>query len=158
MWAILWSEVWLIATPWTVPYQAPPCVGFSKQEYWSGLAFPSPGDLPNLGIESRSPALQADAFSVWATRETPYIPWRCAQKKWPLHWRAAFFFFCLKKKHGRGMINLVKILFSIMNLKLVSSLKTNKISLHDRQTTSLVSKGTVSVLREEYIVFLLLYA
>lgn len=56
------------------------------------------------------------------------------------------------------MINLVKILFSIMNLKLVSSLKTNKISLHDRQTTSLVSKGTVSVLREEYIVFLLLYA
>ena len=63
MWAILWSEVWLTATPWIVAYQAPPSVEFSKQEYWSGLAFPSPGDLPNLGIESRSPALQADALA-----------------------------------------------------------------------------------------------
>ena len=40
---------------------------FSKQEYWSGLLFPSPRDLPNPGIEPRSPALQADNFTVWAT-------------------------------------------------------------------------------------------
>ena len=48
---------------WTVGYQAPPSVGFSRQEYWSGLPFPSPGDLPNPGIEAGSPALKADALS-----------------------------------------------------------------------------------------------
>ena len=47
---------------WTVAYQAPPFMGFSKQEYWSGLPVPSPGDLPDPGIEPRSPALQADAL------------------------------------------------------------------------------------------------
>ena len=51
------------ATPWTVACQAPLSMGFSRQEYWSGLPFPSPGDLPNPGIEPRSPALQADALS-----------------------------------------------------------------------------------------------
>ena len=45
------SRVQLFATPWTVAYQAPPSMGFSKQEYWSGLPFPSPGDLPDPGIE-----------------------------------------------------------------------------------------------------------
>ena len=49
--------------------QAPPSVGFSRQEYWIGLPFPSPGNLPNPGIEPGSPALQADAFTIWATRE-----------------------------------------------------------------------------------------
>ena len=45
--------------PWTVAYQAHPFMGFSREEYWSGLPFPSPGNLPNPGIELRSPALQA---------------------------------------------------------------------------------------------------
>ena len=49
-------------TPWTVAYQAPLYMGFSRQWYWSGLPFPSPGDLPDPGIETRSPALQADAL------------------------------------------------------------------------------------------------
>ena len=48
----LLSRVWLFVTPWTVPYQASPSMGFSRQEYWSGLPFPSPGDLPNPEIES----------------------------------------------------------------------------------------------------------
>ena len=48
-------------TPWTVAYQAPPSMGFSRQEYWSGLPFPSPGDLPNPGIKPGSPALQTDS-------------------------------------------------------------------------------------------------
>ena len=52
----------LFATPWTVAYQAPPFMGFSRQEYWSGLPFPSPEDLPDPGIEPGSPALQADAL------------------------------------------------------------------------------------------------
>ena len=50
-----------LETPWTVAYQAPPSMEFSRQENWSGLPFPSPGDLPNPGIEPVSPALQADA-------------------------------------------------------------------------------------------------
>ena len=49
-------------TPWTEAYQVPPSMGFSRQEYWSGLPFPSPGDLPDPGIETRSPTLQADAL------------------------------------------------------------------------------------------------
>ena len=48
----------LFATPWTVARQAPLSMGFSRQEYWSGLPFPPPGDLPNPGIEPTSPALQ----------------------------------------------------------------------------------------------------
>ena len=51
------SHVWLFETPWTVVYQAPRSMGFSRQEYWSGLPFPSPGDLPDPGIEPKSPAL-----------------------------------------------------------------------------------------------------
>ena len=51
------SRVRLFGAPWTVAYQAPLSMGFSRQEYWSGLPFPSPGDLPNPGIELGSPAL-----------------------------------------------------------------------------------------------------
>ena len=56
------SHVRLFATPWAVAYQAPPSVGFSRQEYWSGLPFPSPGDLPNPGIQPRDPALLTDTL------------------------------------------------------------------------------------------------
>ena len=51
------SRVRLFATPWTVAYHAPPSMGFSRQEYWSRLPFPSPEDFSNPGIEARSPAL-----------------------------------------------------------------------------------------------------
>ena len=61
-WVKSLSHVWLFATPWTVAYQAPPSIRFSRQECWSGLPFPSQGDLPIPGIEPRSPALQADAL------------------------------------------------------------------------------------------------
>ena len=53
------AECLTLATPWTVACQPPPSMGFSRQEYWSGLPLPSPGDLPDPGIEPRSPALQA---------------------------------------------------------------------------------------------------
>jgi len=52
------------ATPWTVALQAPWCVGFPRQEYWSGLPFPSPGDLPHPGIEPGSLALQVDSLPL----------------------------------------------------------------------------------------------
>ena len=55
------SHVRLSATPWTIAYQAPPSLGLSRQEHWSGLPFPSP-DLPILGIKPGSPALRADAL------------------------------------------------------------------------------------------------
>ena len=50
------------ATPWTVALQAPLSMRFSRQEYWSGLPFPPPGDLPNPEIKPGSPALQADSL------------------------------------------------------------------------------------------------
>ena len=56
------SHVRLFATPWTVAYQAPPSLEFSRHEYWSGLPFPSPEDLPDPEIKPGSPALQADAI------------------------------------------------------------------------------------------------
>ena len=56
------SHVRLFANPGTVAYQASLCMGFSRQENWSGLPFPSPGDLPDPGIEPRFPTLQADAL------------------------------------------------------------------------------------------------
>ena len=64
------SHVRLFAAPWTVAHQASTSMGFSRQEYWSGLPFPSPGDLPDPGIEPRSPTLQADAL----TSEPPGKP------------------------------------------------------------------------------------
>ena len=66
----LLSRVRLFVTPWTVAYQAPPSMGISRQEYWSGLPFPSPGDLPNSGTEPGSPTFQADAL----TSEPPGKP------------------------------------------------------------------------------------
>ena len=59
-----------LCDPWTVAHQAPPSMGFSRQEYWSGLPFPSPGDLPNPGIEPRSPTLQAEIKSL---RKPPIV-------------------------------------------------------------------------------------
>ena len=58
----LLSRVQLFVTPWTVAYQTPQSMKFSRQEYWSGLPFPFPGDLPDPGINPRSPKLQADAL------------------------------------------------------------------------------------------------
>ena len=59
---LLLSHLWLFATPWIIARQAPQSMELSRQEYWSGLSFLSPGDLPNLGTEPSSPALQADSL------------------------------------------------------------------------------------------------
>ena len=77
----LLSCIWLFANPWTVAHQAPLSMEFSWEEYWNGLPFPSPGNLPNPGTEPGSPALQADSLSS----ETPGSPnwielnWMCPQ-------------------------------------------------------------------------------
>ena len=69
----------LFATPWTVAHQAPPSIEFSRQEYWSGVPLPSPGDLPDPGIKPGSPTLLVDiritfCFGLWMQSET---------RKWP---------------------------------------------------------------------------
>ena len=62
MYVCMLSFVRLFATPWTIAHQAPLSMGFSRQEYWSGLSFPPPRDLPNPGIEPVSFALQVDSL------------------------------------------------------------------------------------------------
>ena len=73
------SVTWVISNsfviPWTVAREAPLCMGFSRQEHWSGLPFPSPGDLPDLEIEPGSPALQANSLPTEPPgRPFPSIP------------------------------------------------------------------------------------
>ena len=87
------SRVRLFATPWTAAYHAPLSMGFSRQEYWSGLPFPFSGDLPDPGIKPGFPTLQADAlpselpgkpysetvcFLAIQLLEAAYIPWAVA--------------------------------------------------------------------------------
>ena len=70
------SSVWLFVAPWTVTCQAPLSMGFSRQEYWSGLPFPPPGDLPNPGVELESlgsPALAGWFCTTSATWETRWV-------------------------------------------------------------------------------------
>ena len=66
------SCVQLFATLWTVTYQAPLSMGFSRQEYWSGWQCPPPGDFPDPGIEPGSPAMQADSVPL-STRKALVI-------------------------------------------------------------------------------------
>ena len=63
---VVWSlsRIQLFVTPWTIVRKSPLSMEFSRQEYWSGLPFPPPGDLLHLGIESMSPALQVDSLSL----------------------------------------------------------------------------------------------
>ena len=68
------SRVQLLATPWTIACQAPLSMGFSKQEHWRGLPFPSPGDHPNPGMEAGSPGTAGRSFTIWAPREAPFPP------------------------------------------------------------------------------------
>ena len=67
------SLVWLVETLWTVAHQAPPSMGFSRQEYWSGLPWPPPGDLPDPGMEPMSASISYIAgrfFTHWASWES----------------------------------------------------------------------------------------
>ena len=76
MWVLShFSHVQLCETPWTVAFQAPLCVGFSRQEYWSGLLCSPPGDIPDPGTEPMSlmsPALAGEFFTISSTWEAQY--------------------------------------------------------------------------------------
>ena len=71
MWAQLLSHVRLFATPWAEAHQPSLSAGFPRQEYWRGLPFPPPGDLPDLRIEPVSPTLVDGCFSGWYCKDTP---------------------------------------------------------------------------------------
>ena len=90
------SHVWLFVTLWTIACHPPLSMGFSRQEYWNGLPFPPPGNLPNPGIESTSPTL-VDGFF---TTEPPGKP-RIAQK------RGRYRFIGIKFLHHTGICCLV---------------------------------------------------
>ena len=73
------SRVQLFVTPWTVASQAPPSMGFPRQEYWDGIPFSSPGDLPDPGIEPISPALVADSLFTTEPPQKPMCTWVVAK-------------------------------------------------------------------------------
>ena len=95
------SRVQLLATPWTVAYQAPPPMGFSRQEYWSGVPFPSPGDLSNPGIKPTSPSFQADTLTAeppGKLKKDTHI-----QKDFPKHGAAALPFPAVNEQHHQPL-------------------------------------------------------
>ena len=92
--AYLFSRVWLFVTPWMIAHQTPLSMGFSRQEYWSGLPFPPPGYLPDPGIEEMSPAsltLQMDSSLLShqglpdVCGGSPNIYWQLLACEWGLH-------------------------------------------------------------------------
>ena len=83
------SHVWLFATPWSVAHQAPLSIEFSRQEYWSGLPYPSQKDLPNLGVEPRSPSLQVDSLPSKPLGKPKNIPYSRGSS-WPRNWTRVF--------------------------------------------------------------------
>ena len=109
------SRVQLFVTLWTVARQAPLSVGFSRQESWSGLPCPPPGDLPDPGIEPGSPALGVWSFSPWTTREVPPLTIFKARSHWVVvAWVCPQVDFCLtilegvvfRESPGHGVIAL----------------------------------------------------
>ena len=120
-----------LETPWTVACRAPLSMGFSRQEYWSGLPFPSPGDLPNPGIEPRFPALQADSLptELWGkpflssrnSQFAVYKKWQARQKERKQHWppnstinflldKTGFSYLNYNKKFHSNLTYLIRIL------------------------------------------------
>ena len=102
------SRVLRFATLWTVAYQAPPSMGFSRQECWSGLPFPSPGDLPDPGMEPGSPALRADALSSEPPGK-PTFQWGICQKS--SHWDKGYFLYILQPIGNNCIFRIIAICF-----------------------------------------------
>ena len=91
----LLSRVWLFATLRTVAHQAPPSMGFSRQEYWSGLPFPSPGESSQPRDWTRVSHIVDRCFTVWATREVLKMPYTITRRKWRSFRQALFPLFLL---------------------------------------------------------------
>ncbi len=107
------SHVWLLTTPWTAAYQAPPSMGFSRQEYWSGLSCPPPGDLPNTGIKPKPPTLQANSLLSEPPGKTKMLQWVAypfpressrPRNRTGVSWIAGRFFTSWAKKKKKNII------------------------------------------------------
>ena len=99
------SRVRLFVTTWTVAYQAPPPMGLSRQEYWSGLPFPFPGDLPNPGIKPKSPALQAYEPPRKQCRRTEFNP-GVRKIPWIIEWLPILVFLTSESHGQRSLVGL----------------------------------------------------
>ena len=102
------SHVWLFVTPWTVAYQTPLSMGFSRQEYWSGLPFSSPGDLPQAGIKPPSPALEGGFLTTEPPRKSLSLLFFVKLEEWALplltknHWNIIFW----TRTNARALVSL----------------------------------------------------
>ena len=119
------SRVQLFATLWTIAYQAPSSMGFSRQEHWSGLPFPSPGDLPDPEVKPESLALQADAI----TSEPPGKLLRISELKWTgmgeFNSDDHYIYYCEESLRRNGVALIVN-----KNVVLGCNLKNRMISVH----------------------------
>ena len=97
-WSVICSVVSNSVTPWTVPCQAPLFIGFFRQKYWSEKPFLSPADLPNPGVKSGSPGLQADSLTIWATR-----------MKWKRKYHSTHSLGTANQHQGRGTSEIFKM-------------------------------------------------
>ena len=99
-WVKSLCSVWLFVTPWTVAYQASPSIGFSKQEYWSGLPFPTPGEYSQPGDQTRISCIGRCVVQHWATWEVlttlDLTPWRPTRPSRPNAWKSSPF-------HDKGL-------------------------------------------------------
>ena len=103
------SRVRLFEIPWTAAYQAPLSMEFSRQEYWSGLPFPSPGDLPVPRIKLGSPTLQEDSLSSEPPDNCRPMHSLCQQiwktQQWPQDWKRSVFIPIPKKGNAKECSN-----------------------------------------------------
>ena len=125
------SSVWLFTTPWTAAHQAPLSTGFPRQEYWSGLPFPSPGDLPHPGIEPRTPALRTDSL---LSEPQGLEPIRTQEKMlFKAHTSASLWTFLGTRKHTEGPLQSdAQLIHTVMNTALTLSI----LSLNRWKTTT----------------------
>ena len=107
----LFSHVWLFATPWTVACQAPLFMGFSRQEYWSGLSFPPPKDLPNPGTKPASPALVGGYLITEPPGKPRITYWKI--HKWNSMSEICFVFTSKGRKCGDGCTKISQELITV---------------------------------------------
>ena len=139
------SRVRLFATPWTAASHVPPSMGFSMQEYWIGLPFPSPGDLPDSGIEPESPALQVDALPSKPPGKHIVNYNFCHTEIKLLHF-ATFFFFWLSTSF------LLKKIFWVWYSRKHGEKNTHAVAWIDRREIQLDTCGWWEALLEQWTI------
>ena len=115
------SRVWLFVTPWTVAHQAPLSLGFSTQEYWSGLPFPPPGDLSDTEVEPASPALAPWFFTTESPGKPLHVPWGYQNRNSKIILKKGYVFTSPHGSKEEYLFNLNLILTLWLNIKFIRS-------------------------------------